>query len=1122
MSAMWRRAGMPVRLLLAALLWLALGAAAVQAAERVQVHATAEQGFGRIVLQFTDRMDLPKYKISFDNGVLAVTFADPVSMTLPDLLATAPAYLTIGRVDPDGKGVRFGLRTAFNIHSMEAGEKLFIDMMPEGWQGLPPSLPPAIVAQLTERAKNAAVEAEQRRKAEEAKALNPQVALRAGRNPTFMRVEFDWSVDTKAEFVQNGTTATLTFDWPVEIDLYALKSQLPSEITGISSEVSTAGSKIVLALADGVTPRFYGTDARQFILDVDLTNGEIAANRTTAEAAAKAAEATALAARVADAMASSETSELAANAAGTQVAASDQVPGAAITPRIEEISGTVRVSFPFDRDTASAVFRRGDTLWMLFDTPTSINQPEQSDALSSIATGFTVVPAGETQIVRVDLSTEKLATLASEGRSWVLSIGDVLLNATEPLTLKRNRDPDGHFEMTAALGKPYQVHSFRDPVVGDFLDVVTAFPPARGSARDLSYVDFDALRSVHGLVVRPDNADLDVSVVDDHALIKVPDGLMLSDQDAPRALDSGSAAEFRDSFVDFAALKEDNPAAFEKKGEELSEDAAVKEGQSREVARLALAQYYVGNQYAEEAIGVLKVLDSDLKSDDLRKKVKLTSAIANVLAARSGEALDILNSTSFSDEVDAVMWRTIARADVHDFAGARSDALAAESVVQVYPVWVRQKFLFAGIRAALETSDVPLAQRYLGLIVFAQLSPEDVTLYQLFQGRVAEAQGQVAAALDTYGQVIAADVRPTRAEAVYRTLLLLRSTGKIDLAKATATLSAEAMLWRGNPLEADMEKLLAELYFEHKDYRFGFETVKDAAAHNPDSKPIGALIEEAGIQFGNLFLNGAADQLGDLDALSLYYDFRQLTPPGARGDEMIRNLARRLVKVDLLGQAAELLEYQIDSRLKGVAQAQVAADLALIRIADRNPEAALRVLNRTRVADLSPTLERQRRVLEARALIDADRADLALDLLTRVSGRDADLLRVDGYWKAKNYTAASDLIETVYSADDTATLSQPARMNILKAAVGLVLAGDELGLNRLRSKFSDRMAQAQEWPMFDYITSPNVSMTGMQFKAAAKAVSGLDSITAFLNAYRQLYAVDPALTPVAASARSSV
>ena len=40
-----------------------------------------------------------------------------------------------------------------------------------------------------------------------------------------------------------------------------------------------------------------------------------------------------------------------------------------------------------------------------------------------------------------------------------------------------------------------------------------------------------------------------------------------------------------------------------------------------------------------------------------------------------------------------------------------------------------------------------------------------------------------------------------------------------------------------------------------------------------------------------------------VDALSLYYDFRDLTPIGRKGDEMIRTLADRLVALDLLDQA---------------------------------------------------------------------------------------------------------------------------------------------------------------------------------------------------------------------------
>ena len=39
---------------------------------------------------------------------------------------------------------------------------------------------------------------------------------------------------------------------------------------------------------------------------------------------------------------------------------------------------------------------------------------------------------------------------------------------------------------------------------------------------------------------------------------------------------------------------------------------------------------------------------------------------------------------------------------------------------------------------------------------------------------------------------------------------------------------------------------------------------------------------------------------------AMFYEFRELTPIGRRGDEMIRRLADRLVAVDLLDQAGEL------------------------------------------------------------------------------------------------------------------------------------------------------------------------------------------------------------------------
>jgi hypothetical protein len=268
-----------------------------------------------------------------------------------------------------------------------------------------------------------------------------------------------------------------------------------------------------------------------------------------------------------------------------------------------------------------------------------------------------------------------------------------------------------------------------------------------------------------------------------------------------------------------------------------------------------------------------------------------------------------------------------------------------------------------------------------------------------------------------------------------------------------------------------------------------------------DASLLDPLLARARVEFAGLFLDGQADSLDAIAALAIYYDYRHLTPPGVEGDTMIRNLAQRLIEVDLLAQAAELLRYQVDNRLEGASRAQVAADLAVVHIANRDPNSALRALYDTRLAGLPPGLQRQRRVLEASALIQANRQDLALDLLSNLSGRDIELLR----------------IEALYSADlANSELSPLGRSNVVKAAVGYVLANDQIGLSRLRSRFSGAMAMTPEWPMFAFV-SEEVDANGSSFREIARQVADTQAINGFLNAYREIYAGQDAVTPLRAA-----
>lgn len=1103
---------------LAAFLALAaFSAAPAFALEKAQLLATNQNGFARLILYFPGRADLPQYKVKYDNGVLAIEFQDPVDVLLPDVAAAIPDYVTIAREDPDQKGLRIGLRTTVNLSRLEAGERLFIDLLPLTWQGLPPALPPEVVAELSDRAKKAAEKAAADQKIAESKRLSPKATIGVGLNPTFMRIQFDWSEDTVGKFSFANGTAQLVFDWPVALDLYPLQGDMPRVFKGAKNQVNATNSVVQLSVADGTVPRFYQVSPRSFIVDIDVDPAEGLQAALAAEEAAKKAKAEAQPAdghAVDGHNADGTAPPIVADAPGTPAEPNvtgpeGPVSGAAITPTVTTVGGTVRISFPFETDTASAVFRRGDDVWLVFDTRTPIGAPAPSKDLGSVASAFDITPGSDTQVVRIALSNDRLATLASEGRAWVLSLGDALLGATEPMALDRQRNSDGTFSVTADLQRPGRIHQLNDPAVGDTLTVVTVLPPARGIARDLRYVDFTALRSAQGLVIKPLNDKLSVAIDQKSAIISAADGLTLSNVEGGKPLDIEKDAQSRESYIDLAVFRETDPRQFWRRVDEQMDKAATGEGRLKDVARLDLATLYLANGLSYEAIGVLSVAKEQLNSPELGKRLQLLRAMADTMAGRPREALATLTQGTFPQEADALMWRAMARAEDGDFAGARLDALGAEPIVGSYPDWLQKRFFFAALRAAVETNDNGLAQRMIGDIDFPSLEPDEISLYQLMQGRISEMEGATQDALDSYGQVIASEVRPTRAEAVFRTLRLLKQSGKIDLKKAISTLAAESLLWRGDRIEAQTDALLADLYFENKDYRAGFDTAKQAALYFPQDSDISGLTDEARAQFENLFLNGAADQLPDVDALALFYDFRELTPPGTRGDELIRNLARRLVKVDLLPQAGDLLQYQIDNRLTGIGKAQVAADLAAIRLADRNPEAALKALGASRLSNLPPELERQRRVLEARAMIDSGRQDLAIDMVSKLQGRDVDLLRIDGYWKAKNYQNAAQLLEVLHAPQSaTDQMSQDARLGILKAAVGYVLADDKLSLARLRSKFGDQMANSPEWPLFDYVTG-DISAQGSDFKKIAAQVANVDSLDAFLKAYQQLYTATP-------------
>jgi hypothetical protein len=352
--------------------------------------------------------------------------------------------------------------------------------------------------------------------------------------------------------------------------------------------------------------------------------------------------------------------------------------------------------------------------------------------------------------------------------------------------------------------------------------------------------------------------------------------------------------------------------------------------------------------------------------------------------------------------------------------------------------------------------------------------------------------------------------------------VLRYALGDLKREDVVSELETLTTIWRGDETEVEALQILARLYTDAGRYRDSFYVMRSAMAAHPNSDMTRRIQEAAAVTFEALFLAGKGDALPAVDALALFYDFRELTPIGRRGDEMIRRLADRLVSVDLLDQAADLLQYQVDHRLQGAARAQVATRLAVIYLMNRKADRALATLRATRTADVATELRNQRLLLEARALSDLSRHDLALEVVANIEGREAIRLRSDILWAARRWGQSAEQIELLYGErwKEWQPLNEVERADILRAAIGYALGEDALGLSRLREKYAAKMAPTPDARAFEIVSAP-LGTSGAEFRDIARAAASVDTLEGFLREMQARYpeasAIPPA-TPVAPAA----
>jgi tetratricopeptide (TPR) repeat protein len=1163
----------------AVMLTVLVSAGAARASDPVKgdIKILTQDGYTRLVLKLAEPVTA---KIQLNWPIMVIAFKKPVSIPVDRLDLKAPKMISAARLDPDGSAIRIALKQKVKINKIPVAERLYVDLLPENWSGLPPGLPQEVVEELAKRAQQA--ERLMRRAHPNKKPQTPPtIRVRVANQPTFTRYVFRVPEGANVVPEHGKGELTLNFDRIVKWDLADALANLPQSLKSIDAKADADSQSVAVRFLLNGSPkvRTFRED-NGIVVDIGHDGAKSKAKPKNAANLSPAKQGAAVlappaVANAAPSIAKPETvpaeGKPAANASAKDdglppiidvpaphraspakpkvvekkaepapaaepkppvearatppaslvppldakpnehkppVAPAEQPakkivhagpppdPKAPVVALLHRDSESFRLEFPFVVPTPAAVFARADMLWMVFDTAARIDVASLASHNGGVIRAAQSVRGADGEaIVRIRLMRPQLLSLDSEGPAWTVTVGDRVTVPSHALAMSRGMGAHNRATIVIRFDHPAKLHRITDPEIGDHLLVVTALGPVRGFLRPQNFVELRTLSSTQGVVVLPVADDIKATLSAKEITLSRPAGLTLSTTVAgePDATFGLGTAAFDPQVWGF-----NRKAKYRARQSDLIRMAAAAPPAKRRSARFNLARFYLARGMSAEALGVLEVALSDNKGpEDVTGDV--LKAIAEVMLGRPEDALKDLAKPQIGNQLDARIWRGVAYARQAKWAEARQDFKNLDENIGGLPIELQRMVMMAALRTDLWVRDFEGASRLADEFDTVGVPRALEPAYAVLQGRLEQGLGQNDAALANYRKAAGSADRRAAAEGRLREIELRYATKDMPRKDAIAALETLTTVWRGDETETEGLKLLAHLYTEDGRYRDAFHVMRTALLAHPNSELTRQIQDEAATTFDSLFLSHKGDSLPPIKALGLFYDYRELTPIGRRGDEMIRRLADRLVAVDLLQQAEELLQHQVDHRLQGAARAQVATRLAVVYLMDHKPDKALATLRATHMADLADELRDQRLLLEARSLSDIGRHELALEVIADLKSKQAMRLRVDIPWAAKRWREAAEQIELLYGDrwKKFKPLSESERFDILRAAIGYSLANEGIGLARFREKYGPKMAKGPDAHAFAVVTAP-IGPASDEFQSVAKRVATINRFDAFL------------------------
>lgn len=774
----------------------------------------------------------------------------------------------------------------------------------------------------------------------------------------------------------------------------------------------------------------------------------------------------------------------------------------------EKVEVLGSMSFSWDHPTHSAVFRKDGYLWAVFDRKKDFDVKELVGQVKSIVDFAVIIPHSKITVIRMVTRPNVYERVRKEKLLWIVDFVEKPVKLSKSIDVQTQYSDFDGFKLHLNVNNAGKVYSLVDPEIGDEVFVVPVVDSSYSVPLKYDLPDLELLNSSQGVVIIPKNDKL--KVISTSRLVDV----YIKDEGLSITSDAEQIANMIKYMKDGNVSQPFNLKLWARSGRTnfANEVASLRsviskwDKEKADVPRLELARYYAANGYGAEALGVLSLVKEKNKSMENDVSFRAVRGLSNFLMQRYDEALKDFSYGNLLDNDEAVLWRHIIELVKNPNADLNSIILSYAGYIKTYPSDIKTKIYLLASYVALAAGDELTLRNYIREIGADKSKSNNqfaeyyylISKYDILSGNYNSAIRNLEKVLEFNSKKFSAYARKDLAMMKYE-----MARGKIK--NAIVEFERLKYIWREPKYEKLVLNYLAMLYDKDKSYIEELrilDNIKNIfGAKDPELEE--STLKRMKSLYFDLFVEGKADVYSPIQYLGLFEEFKWLLPAGKKGLEVAQAVSDRLVGVDLLDKAADLLKEQITiSQAEGEDKLRFGARLALVYLLDNHPDLAIEALDDTEELNIeNKNLYIQRKLIRARSLADLGKTEKAIAMIKNNKERDAVVLKSEIYWDAKNWDEAANTIrDLIEKPEQNSKISDEQAQYILDWITALKMSGRSGVIAKIRYKFLPYFNNTKYFTEFNLLTG-DLKDDNINMKSISSLVDNATRFGAFVRNY---------------------